>query len=212
MTIRETVQLHIAADSDVAVIEGAIAAQVRSLPQLQFWHLGRNLEGSWGAGSHTLDLHWHDAGALSTVEMAGALHLGHIAGIESADRVIYESIGAGTRDAGIANGIWRTLLLRTRPVAAEQVRALEQDLLRMPLYMKGIRNWQLSRVVSGGEWTHVWQQEYARIDDLLGEYLVHPFHWGWVDRWFDMEFPEWTVDRISHAFCPLPRSLLNPAR
>jgi hypothetical protein len=211
MTILETVQLHIPAGSDVAVVEGAIAAQMRSLPQLKRWQLGRNLEGSWGAGTHTLDLHWDDATVAT-----GTLHLDHISGIDSAERLVYESIGGGVRDAGLENGIWRTLLLRTRPEAAAHVHALEQDLLSMPRYMKGIRNWRLGRVVSknigGGEWTHVWQQEYARIDDLLGEYLVHPFHWGWVDRWFDMEFPEWTVDRISHAFCSLPISLLTTER
>jgi hypothetical protein len=206
MTILETVQLHVAASVDSATLESAIAAQAQSNAQIRRWHLGRNLEGSWGAGAYTLDLHWSDSAP------AAALQLDAVAGIESADRVVYETIGAGIRDAGLENGIWRTLLLRTRPVAARHVPALEQDLLGMPKYMKRIRNWRLGRVVSGGEWTHVWQQEYTGIDDLLGEYLVHPFHWGWVDRWFDMEFPEWTVDRISHAFCPLPRSLLSAVR
>jgi hypothetical protein len=209
MTILETVQIHLAAGSDLAAVESAIAARIESLSQVQHWQFGRNLEGSWGAGTHTLDLHWSESAVSDAT-----LQLDRIAGVDSIDRVIYQSIGAGVREPHIENGIWRTLLLRTRPVAAEQVRALEQDLLRMPLYMQGIRNWRLSRVVpgnigGGGEWTHVWQQEYARVDDLLGEYLVHPFHWAWVDRWFDMEFPEWTVDRISHAFCPLPASLLN---
>lgn len=46
------------------------------------------------------------------------------------------------------------------------------------------------------------------MDDLPGEYLMHPFHWGRVDRWFDPEFPEWTVDAISHAFCTLTTSLI----
>ena len=211
MTILETVQLHVAAGADTAV-ENAIAAQSKALPQLRHWQLGRNLEGSWGAGTHTLDLQWE-----ATASTA-ALQIESIEGIGAADRIVYQPLGAGVRDAGLENGIWRTLLLRARPVAAEQVRALEQDLLRMPLYMKGIRNWRLSRVVNDsraandGNWTHVWQQEYAELGDLLGEYLVHPFHWGWVDRWFDMEFPEWTVDRISHAFCPLPGSILNIAR
>ncbi|MCQ4438476.1 hypothetical protein NO135_26060, partial [Clostridioides difficile] len=69
--------------------------------------------------------------------------------------------------------------------------------------MPGIRNWRLSRIETPGAWTHVWQQEFAYVGDLLGEYLMHPYHWGWVDRRFDAESPAWPVDAISHAFCPL---------
>jgi hypothetical protein len=202
MMSRETIQLFVTPATEPTATENALRDLLGSRSDLQHWHLGRNLEGSWGAGTFTLDLRWQS-------DKPPVLEFAEIPGFERADRVTYQSIGAGIRDANLSGGIWRTLLLRIRPGAdAKNVPALEQDLLRMPQYMQGIRNWNLSKVTSPSTWTHVWQQEYSRIDDLLGEYLLHPFHWGWVDRWFDPEFPEWTVDNLSHAFCPLQTSVL----
>lgn len=198
--VLETAQLYVS-DAD----EAAIVASLKALPGLRDYRLGRNMEGCWGAGSHTLDLWWE--GSPGTLEDA----LKAVQGYQRVDRVLYgETVGSGLRDPGLRDGIWRTLLLQVRPDAGpDRVAGLEQELLGMPVYMAGIRNWRLSRVASApGGWTHVWQQEYAALDDLMGEYLLHPYHWGWVDRRFDPEFPEWTVGPICHAFCPLPSSVL----
>jgi hypothetical protein len=205
MTMRhETAQIYLAVGADVAVVERELYAQAQALPGVRRVVLGRNLDGSWGAGDYTLDLHFVPEAAGSAAGLAG------VSGVARIDRVVYRRQAGGLRAPGLQNGIWRTLLFRVRPQASEdQVAALERDLLRMPDYMPGIRNWQLCRVTSAGGWTHVWQQEFAGVDDLLGEYLAHPFHWGRVDRWFDPEFPEWTVEAISHAFCPLASSLLT---
>jgi len=202
----ETAQIYLTGGVDAAVVESELAAQAWALPGVRRVSLGRNLDGSWGAGDYTLDLHFgaEAAGPADTASLAG------VDGVARIDRVAYCRQDGGLRAPSLQNGIWRTLLFRVRPDAnEEQVAALERDLLRMPDYMPGIRNWQLGRVTSAGGWTHVWQQEFARVDDLLGEYLAHPFHWGRVDRWFDPEFPEWTVEAISHAFCPLVSSLLS---
>ena len=97
-------------------------------------------------------------------------------------------------------------------VPAEEIARFEQELLGMPRYMRGIRNWRLGRVISPDtRWTHVWQQEYTTINDLMGEYLLHPYHWGWVDRRFDPEFPDvWVVDTgLCHAFCPLESTIVG---
>ncbi|MBP0636773.1 Dabb family protein [Cupriavidus sp. AcVe19-6a] len=187
--------------------EQALLARIESLPGLRQVAIGRNLAGSWGAGDYTLDLRFDPAPSGSTGHddgLAAALE-----GVAQVDRVAYSPISDGLRAPQLRQGIWRTLMFRVRPEAPEcQVRSLEQDLLRMPEYMPGILNWRLARVLSPGTWTHVWQQEFASAEDLLGEYLMHPFHWGHVDRWFDPEFPEWTVQAISHAFCPLATSLI----
>jgi hypothetical protein len=190
-----------------ASTEHAIQELTKQWSGLRHTQLGRNIEGSWGAGTYTWDLWWDDAAQLPDVAAA----IARVPGFERIDQVTYESIGSGVREPDLRNGTWRTLMLRVRPEASKQhIAQLEKDLLGMPEYMAGIRNWNLARVTSNSVWTHVWQQEYAQLGDLLGEYLLHPFHWGFVDRWFDPEFPEWTVQTtLSHAFCPFETSLLR---
>ncbi|AYF88119.1 Dabb family protein [Pseudomonas sp. JS3066] len=201
----ETLQLTLAQDSDPAAVEYHLRESLQALPGLLHLGFGANLPGSWGAADCTLDLAFSESAPTDLDDI-----LGRVPGLAGVQRVRYQRIGGGLRKPTMASGIWRTLLLRVRPQATTQQRAaLEQDLLRMPAYMPGIRNWQLSRVQSPGRWTHVWQQEFARVDDLLGEYLSHPYHWAWVDRWFDPDCPDWTVDAIAHVFCPFQASLLG---
>ncbi|MBD0423960.1 Dabb family protein [Streptomyces sp. TRM S81-3] len=87
----------------------------------------------------------------------------------------------------------RTLLLAVRPGTPDGLVArLEADLLAMPEHISTIRSWALSRVdqsLTPSRWTHVWEQEYADVEGLTGEYLSHPYHWTCVDRWFDGEVP-----------------------
>ena len=201
----ETAQLRLGSDGCAGMAaptrERELLARVSELPGVRHVALARNLTGSFGAGDYTLDLAFADAPEIS---LAAALR-----GLAEVDSAMYRPIGGGQRDPLLRDGIWRTLMFRVRPQASgQQVRALEGDLLRMPDYMPGIVNWRLGRVVAADTWTHVWQQEFASVNDLLGEYLMHPFHWGWVDRWFDPECPDWTVEAISHAFCPFTTSLI----
>ncbi|MDR2298319.1 MAG: Dabb family protein [Comamonas sp.] len=213
----ETAQIYLEAGAAPEAVEAALQHRLQDLPDLVFSNVGRNLAGSWGCGDLTVDLCFGSADARGRAEAC----LAQLPGVARVDRVAYRRVGGGQRAPGLRDGTWRTLMLRVREGRdPAQVAALEQDLLRMPAYILGIRNWQLSRVCpdgagnvagngAGGGWTHVWQQEFASVEDLQGEYLAHPYHWGWVDRWFDPEFPEWTVDAISHAFCPFETSLLT---
>ncbi len=201
------VRLHAGIRAGMCTPEQALLARIETLPGVRHVTIGRNLAGSWGAGDYTLDLQLDPAPSGPPAHGAGLAAA--LDGMAEVDSVAYHPISDGLRAPQLRHGIWRTLMFQVRPDAPDwQVRALEQDLLRMPEYMPGILNWWLARVLSTGTWTHVWQQEFASADDLLGEYLMHPFHWGRVDRWFDPEFPEWTVQAISHAFCPLATSLI----
>ncbi|MGX1668923.1 Dabb family protein [Streptomyces sp. NPDC055400] len=100
----------------------------------------------------------------------------------------------------------RTLLLAVRPgTSSTLVERLEADLMAMPDHISAIRSWSLSRVdrtLSASHWTHVWEQEYADVQGLTGEYLGHPFHWTCVDRWFDGEIPTAGIvePRLVHVF------------
>ncbi|MDN7893088.1 Dabb family protein [Burkholderia cepacia] len=202
----DTAQVFVSADRDARGIERALHEAALALAGAKRVALARNQDGSWGAGDYTLDVLRDDSAANGTADFAA---LAQLPGIVRIDGAVCRAIGGGLREPALRDGVWRTLMLRVRPQAgATQVAALERELLRMPAFMPGIRNWRLSRIATPGAWTHVWQQEFAHVGDLLGEYLMHPYHWGWIDRRFDAESPDWTVDAISHAFCPLASSLL----
>ena len=198
--IRETVQLWLAEGADAGALESALKHRLNEVAV--FHHLGRNMEGTYGGGDYTLDLAWKDE--------ANRDALAGVPGLERLDRLSYCTLGQGSRSAGEENIIWRTLLLRVKPGSdAAAVEQFERDLLAMPDYMQGIRRWALNRVSSESRWTHVWQQEYQQLGDLMGEYLLHPYHWGWVDHYFDADFPDCLVDsQISHSFCPLQGSVI----
>ncbi|WP_396332778.1 Dabb family protein [Burkholderia anthina] len=202
----DTAQVCVSATADAGATERALRDAARALPGATRVTLERNLDGCWGAGDYTLDVLRDERATDHATDFTA---LAGLPGVVRVDGAVCQAIGGGLREPALRDGVWRTLMLRVRPQAdATQVAALERELLRMPAFMPGIRNWRLSRIATPGAWTHVWQQEFARVDDLLGEYLLHPYHWGWVDRRFDAESPDWTVDAISHAFCPLASSLL----
>jgi hypothetical protein len=199
----DSAQLYLVAGVDPSTVARSVTEALRGLPGIGRVHLSANLPGSWGAGDYTLDLQ-REPGAGTDLASIAALP-----GIARIDHLVYQRLAGGERQPGLQNGIWRTLLLRIRPgTSPEHITALEQDLLRMPAYMSGIRNWQLGRVLSGAGWTHIWQQEFTSADALGGEYMLHPYHWGYVHRWFDLDWPECCVEALSHSFCPLSSSLL----
>ncbi|MDV6240320.1 antibiotic biosynthesis monooxygenase family protein [Rhodococcus opacus] len=72
------------------------------------------------------------------------------------------------------------------------------------LHVRTIGTSQLSRVhesAGSARWTHVWEQEYANLDGLLGPYMTHPYHWAHIDRWFGPERGPRIVTRLCQGFC-----------
>jgi hypothetical protein len=191
----ETAQLYVRPDADRTVLADALRATAG--------HCAPNLAGCWGAGDYTWD-------ALGPPSPSTIARLQALDGIARVDHVRYDPIASGMRAPDLRNGIKRTLLMRVQADAPPgAIAALEHALQRMPHHLRGIRNWSLGRVCSANRWTHVWQQEFASVDDLLGEYMTHPYHWAWVDRWFDPECSQWIVDTaLSHAFCRVETSVL----
>jgi len=105
-------------------------------------------------------------------------------------------------------GVYRALLLSVKSSTGDDALArFEREVLAMPRYIPSIRAWRLSRVAQaagGRRWTHVWEQRYDDLAGLSGPYMLHPYHWAWVDRWFDPESPDWIVDtHLCHSFCRL---------
>ena len=104
----------------------------------------------------------------------------------------------------------RTLLLRVLADApADAVARFESDVAEMPAHITSIRSWALSRTSGRDGWTHAWEQEFASIDGLTGEYMLHPFHWTTVDAWFDPEMPDHVVAPVlAHLFADYDEPVL----
>ncbi|MHB9878085.1 Dabb family protein [Pacificimonas sp. ICDLI1SI03] len=132
-----------------------------------------------------------------------------------ADTAFYRP-GKGQGGAGVEQDgpcIYRALLLcADRPVPPAQRSRFDEEMVLMPKYIPAIRNWRYSPVIeASGElgWTHVWEQEYDRVEDLLGPYMTHPYHWAHIDRWFDPESPDWLVNtRLCHSFGAFERPMI----
>ncbi len=176
-----------------------------------FASLGRNLPGTLHGGDYTWDLAGASAAALIDGLAAPLREL-----ISDHDEVVLDPIAAGLREPEIANAIKRTLLLRVVPEAAlAAVAEFERALLAMPAHIGAIRNWCLSRVRTPSSrrgWTHVWEQDFAELSGLTGDYMNHPVHWSVVDGWFHAEDPRCIVAPVlAHVFCRAKRSVLSDA-
>jgi hypothetical protein len=122
-------------------------------------------------------------------------------------RVEHVAFAPGARGGtSPARGLYRVALFcACREPSPERLANFARETAAMPRQVRSIRRWQLAtRVVASGTrpWTHVWEQEYDDLAGLLGPYMLHPCHWGDVDRWFDPEDPDWLIDtQLCHTFC-----------
>ena len=168
--------------------------------------IGSTLPGGYEAGD--LIVHFSSANAVEAPALLGDPQITHV------DWAMYEPIAEGRAERDLRGGVYRVLLLAVEPsTPAETVRRFEAETQAMPQHISAIRNWRLSRVTEAGgarAWTHVWEQDYADLGGLLGPYMLHPYHWAQIDRWFDPECPERIVDaRLCHSFCGFERSVLG---
>jgi hypothetical protein len=135
--------------------------------------------------------------------------------VSHVDSAAYRPERGQVREPGIRKGVYRALFVAARPgVPARQVRQFEDEMCEMPDYIPAIRNWGFNRVVEAGgarAWTHVWEQEFQDVGGLHGPYMMHPHHWAFIDRWYNDECPDWTVDkRLCHTFCAFDDSMFAP--
>lgn len=172
-----------------------LAKEVAGRPGVHACSAGPDLPGSVGGLGVTWDL---------TADVAPASVLPDLPA--SADAV--PLLPVASRTVALSGPrVKRTLLLAVRSGTAQDVvERFEADLIAMPEHISTIRSWALSRVDTARpgvstQWTHAWEQEFATVEGLTGEYLLHPYHWGYVDRWFDPEVPESIVEpALAHLF------------
>ncbi|MBI3743791.1 MAG: Dabb family protein [Chloroflexi bacterium] len=137
--------------------------------------------------------------------------------VEKLSEVGFTPYAGETPEPGIKDYLKRSLVLAVRPGAPPaKVREFEERLAQMPTYIKGIRNWAMSRNVDGRDhpvdpsqapWTHLWEQEFHDKQGIR-EYMESPFHWGVVDMLFDRDGPYNVVSRWIHVYYPTPSTIL----
>jgi len=214
--------VHLPLEADEAKraeFEALVASRLlQEVPQGTHSHLGANLPGTVNGGDYTWDLAFANTEAHAAFcahpfwlsELAPALE----ALDARCDTVFYCLAKSGLPEPQLGKCIKRTLLLRIPDeVPSERVQEFEEALVKMPDYIRSIRNWGFARVdqsLHASRWTHVWLQEFEDLDGLLGEYMLHPYHWGFIDGWFDAECARQIVDpHLAHVFCEAPSSVLG---
>ena len=199
-------------------LEGALDGAASSVAALSHSRVGRHLEGSVCA-DYTWDACF--AGAAPALEdLLAEPCLAPFFDAASPDAVVsgtdavrFVPQSSSLPAPGMRDFVKRTLFLRVLPETPKETQArFEDDLRRMPAYVSTIRNWALSRCdpsLHETPWTHVFEQEFDDVEGLQGEYMVSPFHWGYIDGWFDPECPQRIVDtHLAHVFCPAATSIL----
>ena len=180
--------VQLAADADAP--SSAVDRALHALPG----DAGRNLPGSVGGADATWELTADDdPTALLDTTALRIVDVVSLAPLASETTVTSPPL------------IKRTLLLQVRagtdPAACRQ---FEAEVAAMPRHIASIRSWALSLVDQArtpSRWTHAWEQEYETLDGLERDYMLHPYHWAGVDRWFDPEMPDRIVDLdLVHVF------------
>jgi hypothetical protein len=208
-------------DRDAERLERALATTGEHMPELRYAHLGRHLPNTVGGGHFTWDLAFADRDSCPSwaEQLARAGHDSLFREIVArADVVQFASSNVHLVEPDLTDCVKRTLFLEVdRTTAPERAAEFDRVLTGMPRYISTIRNWAYHRVdddatLGPRRWTHVWEQEYHDISGLRGEYMMNPYHWGYVDPWFDPESPTRVVrPGVAHVFCPARASVLRPA-
>ena len=226
--------------SQVTLIEGADARdkeEVRevlcragaALAGVSASHAGVHFDFSVGGGELTWDLEMSDDDALAAlcarlqkVDSARAIDALGDGFVSIRSRVasltcaVPDELDSGIGVPGLV-GVKRTLWLRVLPgTKTADLAQFEAETPLLAEAIPAIRNWRWSRVRTAKpnpmatRWTHLWEQEFETEDGLQVDYMSSPFHWGYVDRWFDLEMPDQIVDVwLAHLACPASAPVLS---
>jgi hypothetical protein len=135
--------------------------------------------------------------------------------VKLAESAAYQGGRSGSKPGAPSKGCYRTLFLSVNQAPNEAaIEKFDRETYMMGVYIHTIKNWQVSRVkeASGSRpWTHIWEQEYEDLSGLLGAYMLHPHHWGHIDRWYDPECTDYMIDTfLCHTFCNFDGSVIAP--
>lgn len=200
-----------------------------SVNELTRSHATVHQEGSVGAGDLTWDFEFGDNAASAGFEARVSAD-GWAAAFEamdSADRELLiglseleawriEVLDSHVETSGLV-GVKRTNLVRVRDTAdSSEVERWGRAVTALPNHVPAIRNWCFSRVRAFGPasprvgWTHSWEQEFETLEGLVMDYMMSPYHWGWLDGFYDPEMPQSLIEpELAHLYGFASESVLG---
>lgn len=232
MSLRICATAAMPADASAVVRAAACEALGRlseAVPEIAHSHASAHLEGSLGAGDLTWDFSvaagedarglenrlgqggWAELFAASAPEDRDVL--GALSRIE-AWRI--EPLASHVPRADLV-GIKRTNLVRVAAHATpESVAQWSREVVQLADNVPAIRNWSFARTHAFGPcrpriaWTHAWEQEFETLEGLVEDYMASPYHWGWLDGWYDPEIPFCIVEPdLAHLYGRARRNVLG---
>ncbi len=214
MTYRVTKILTLAEGADETEMMRDLAATAGNRREVVHSAIGRTLSETNDAATYIWRLHFANEASAHTWALHGGSHADAILNdrlrIRQVDSVGYVGGRAGSKQT-LGRGIYRMLLISLKTSAGSaDVAQFEHETHEMGHYIPSIVQWRISRVrESSGTspWTHVWEQEYRDMEGLVRTYMLHPHHWGWINRWYDPECVEHIVGAVSQSFCSFEGSM-----
>jgi len=205
---RITKILTLSEGADTAALIHDLAATAGNNRQVLGSALAPTLPEASAAGDYIWRLHFANEAGARGWALADGLEANAImndpARVRQVDSVGYMSGRTGSKQT-LSRGVYRLLMISLNEAAnAADVAQFEYETYEMGLYIPSIVQWRISRVSDGssaGPWTHIWEQEYRDPDGLLKTYMLHPHHWGWINRWYDPECTEHIVHNVCQSFC-----------
>jgi hypothetical protein len=179
----------------------------------------RTSPGVWNGGDliwrseYRDEAHYREAEQSVRFRETAAAVLANPARARLVEHVVFASGVSG--GASPRRGLYRVALFcANRDPSPDRLARFANETTAMPRLVTAIRRWQLATPLhaSGSRpWSYVWEQEYDDLAGLVGPYMLHPCHWGHVDRWFDPEDPDWLIDPLlCHSFCETSAPVISP--
>ncbi len=175
------------------------------------------LEGSMPAYDLMVEIGFADQAAYEEAKTGDAYQALLAAVNDTANFSVYEFAAYGsdrenfTDRQGICH---RVLIFHMLPEfhTEELEKMLVENIVRFPTFVPKMVNCKLSKIVetSGtNHWDYAFECDYEEIMDYFGQYLMTPYHWGFIDRFFEPSAKEFFIDpNLASVYCFAPTPFL----
>lgn len=135
---------------------------------------------------------------------------------DTAQTATYEYVAFGTQTEFASDRpalCHRLLIFRLRDNAPQEiVEKMERTIVKFPDYVPQIANSKFAKVVETvgtNRWDYAFDVDYEQVTDYFGWYLGTPYHWAYIDRFFEPTSNEFIIDtHLCSVYCAQESALL----